>query len=71
MRMRVELTRYRFFPTVPNLLKQCHAVFKAALYSSLAVPEILERGTAMASTFEDVEKKGEAKSTGNSQATRD
>ena len=49
--------------TVPELVKKCRAVFEAALYSSLAVPEVLERGTAMASTYEDVVAKSASKFT--------
>lgn len=39
---------------VPQLVEKCQAVFESALYSSLAVPEVLERGTAMIATYDDV-----------------
>lgn len=44
---------------MPQLLENCQAVFESALLSSLAVPEVLERGTAMVSTYEDVLSRSE------------
>jgi len=49
---------FRLTITVNQLAENCHAVFESALYSSLAVPEVLERGTAMASTYEHVVARG-------------
>lgn len=38
------------------LLDTCHKVFQSAIYSSVAVPEVLERGTSVATCFADVKQ---------------